>query len=230
MTFDSRVIPQGRVVDPMTGIESLGLPSALPGVYGPAAMSVPMLKTPAAADYAPLRALSNAEDGLSADPNASDLAGVVGHGAAFNGASWDRTRTASAVNVGAQSGLGALLVAGPGEWSVTAERTDALPFSVSRPAAAGRHVLRALQLMTWATTASATAAQVFRVRDGAAGVGPILWAGLAPFRGSILIQAIVSGLSIVGSPNTPMTFELDAGPGAPLGPQLVLTMSGYTAA
>lgn len=165
-----------------------------------------------AADAAPVAALPS-------------LVGGVARTTGFNGASWDRVRTASAANVGAQSGQGALLATGPGEWSVSDRQTGGvgLVTVATRPAVPGaRHVCRGLSCFVVDPTALST--QEFVLRDGLPGVGTVLWRGFTLG----LTTIVISGLNIVGSVGTAMTLEAV---GASLDATTITaaTLIGYTA-
>lgn len=123
-------------------------------------------------------------------------------------------RVASAEFVSALSGQGAQLVAEPGEWAVNSEPAVSTQASASRAAggAGVRHVCRSLH---FSLNAVAAQANIYaRVRDGASGAGTILWSQcvVAPAGGYVSIT--LSGLNIVGSANTAMTFEFSAAPTA----------------
>ena len=128
----------------------------------------------------------------------------------------------------AQSPNGAMLVAHPGEWSVSHEPAAGAVATVTMPAVPGsRHVCRALAACMTADGAPATAALFVRLLDGASGVGTILWSGV--LRGGANSNGVIalSGLNIVGSVNTDMTLEFSAAPDA--GHNQTVSLTGYTA-
>lgn len=129
-----------------------------------------------------------------------------------NGNTYDANKSLSAANVAAFSGIGGLVSAGPGEWAVSIEAAVSAQATVTRAAggAGVRHVCRSLHF-----SLAAVAAQTIiyaRVRDGAAGAGTILWSqGVVVPAGSNFTVAL-SGLNLVGSANTAMTFEWSGAP------------------
>lgn len=134
----------------------------------------------------------------------------MAHLLAFNGATWDRVRTNSAsVLAGTTQPFGGL-VAEPGEWAVNSEpAVNTLATATRAAGAAGvRHVCRSLHF-----SLNAVAAQTniyCRVRDGASGAGTILWSQAVALPAGGLYSIALSGLNIVGSPATAMTFEWSA--------------------
>jgi hypothetical protein len=87
-------------------------------------------------------------------------------------------------------------------------------------AAAGvgvKNVCMGLTAVVYCGAVAGTAAivQVF-VRDGASGAGTILWAAnlVVPSAANQVSQVIVTGLWLVGSPNTALTVEFNGAPGA----------------
>lgn len=142
----------------------------------------------------------------------------------WNGAAFDRLRTASAANLSAASGIGAQLAVGPGEWAVVNEGAAGVRATVTRAAVAGtRHVCRSIAVSVGAVNAQGIL--FARLRDGASGAGAILWSRAFVLAAGTSAGAEVSGLNIVGSVNTAMTLEFDVAPAA--GNFQVVAMSGY---
>jgi hypothetical protein len=136
----------------------------------------------------------------------------VMHANLWNGATYDRHYSASAANLAAESAKGAAIVTGPGNWTITSAPAVGNKATATQAAGAAgvRHVLTSIN-----ASINATAAQVplvIVVRDGATGVGTILWqdrlsAPATPFADS---RVSLSGLNIVGSAATAMTVEFTA--------------------
>ena len=98
----------------------------------------------------------------------------------------------------------------PGYWSINHTPAAATQATITKAAVAGtRHVCKTIT----ATIACAGTAQTplaVYLRDGATGVGTILWSAKvsAPANTSQILQ--ITGLSVVGSVNTAMTLEFAA--------------------
>lgn len=105
------------------------------------------------------------------------------------------------------------LVTSPGEWTLTNAPSVSTQATATRAAggATVRHVLKSIQASLQAVVAQA-APVVAVVRDGATGVGTILWQDrlIAPAGFNAVIS--IDGLNIVGSLNTAMTVEFTAAP------------------
>lgn len=100
----------------------------------------------------------------------------------------------------------------PLEWTILhAPAANTVATATKLAGGAGvRHVLRSLVANTQLVSAAnftAAAPVYWVVRDGASGVGTILYQGFST-------AAVVSGLNIVGSENTAMTVEFTVAPGA----------------
>jgi hypothetical protein len=142
----------------------------------------------------------------TANPTTSGLAAFL---MAWNGAFWDRARSASAAILAAFSAVGAQLAVGPGNWS-QASVPGAAALATSTRAAGGagvRHVCTSIST-TFSTGATAQAAQLSLIlRDGASGAGPQLWAKSMILPANAIWNVDISGLNIVGSANAAMTLE-----------------------
>lgn len=117
-----------------------------------------------------------------------------------------------------------LVAAPPLQWGIVSAPAANVVASATKAAggAGVRHVLQSLVANTIVlTAANFTANQpvYFVVRDGAAGVGTIIYQGA--FTGALL-----SGLSLLGSVNTAMTVEFTVAPG--LTNFEVVAASGYS--
>lgn len=140
-------------------------------------------------------------------------------------------RGASAPNTAVSNGSGVAQVVEPGHWLLRGlDGGGTSPASITRGAVAGtRHVLRTISACYLCQTASAVGTLgLFVVRDGATGAGTILWEAylqVSPLAGS-RDRLELSGLSIVGSVNTPMTVEFTA---MTLGFQQSISATGYEA-
>jgi hypothetical protein len=139
---------------------------------------------------------------------------VMSRGSLFDGTNWDRWRMASSIDLAAVSGQGAGLVNGPGQRAAFQTPAAATQATCNFAAIAGaRNICKSI---TWAVEAIIAQGDLTLVlRDGATGVGAILWAMRA---GSYVIGTSgnysISGLDIVGSVNTAMTLEFTAAPAA----------------
>lgn len=109
------------------------------------------------------------------------------------------------------SGDGAEICTEPGYQSIVSTPAAATQATVTAPALTGngRHVCKAISA---AIAAGATAQTPIRavLRDGATGVGTILWSKKLSAPVNQCASVDLSGLSIVGSPNTAMTLEFVA--------------------
>lgn len=136
----------------------------------------------------------------------------------FNGVSgWDRTREASAVNLIAQSGIGAALVTPPGQWYTTSlPATSALATATRAAGGAGiRHVYMACSLAAAAGGTAPTTGVSLQglVRDSASGGAPTIDTailGVQAVSGSSAPTFFPSQRSVAGSIATAMTAELNA--------------------
>lgn len=160
-------------------------------------------------------ATTNADALGTGNPGLLELGLMYG----FNGATWDRLRTAAGINVAALSGLGALLTLTPGEWGLSADPGANVVATATRAGVAGvRQVARSITC-TLVAGAVAPAAQsvLFVLRDGLSGVGAILWQGrisMEAVAGKSPSPLIIGGLNLVGSPGNAMTIEATVAAGA----------------
>lgn len=131
-----------------------------------------------------------------------------------NGASLSRQQSASAANVAAQSGEGAALTTGPGEWQINQAPAAATQATATRAAggAGVRNVLRSITVSVGCVALQAPLGVV--VRDGASGAGTIIWRALLGGVAGEVDTITLTGLNIVGSDNTAMTVETLAAPAA----------------
>lgn len=155
------------------------------------------------------------------------LAGTVSRMQVFNDAGWDRVRSPSAAVLGARSSFGAVMTSRPGDWSIEHRPAVSTLATVTRAAGAAgvRHVCTSI----FATLAPVAAQGPIYVllRDGAAGVGPVLWSAVMMSTVGFTADAILSGLNIVGSAATAMTLEFSA---APVATNFqAVSMTGYDA-
>lgn len=125
---------------------------------------------------------------------------------------------------------GVLVITRPGEWS-QANLPGLAAQSTTTKAAGGagvRHVCTGISC-TFSTAATAQSGSMdFVLRDGATGVGTILWGQRFLLDVNKNIQWSLSGLNIVGSVNTAMTLEMVAAGAA--GSVGSVTLTGYDAA
>jgi hypothetical protein len=121
---------------------------------------------------------------------------------------------ASALAQGTQPVSNVELTTDPGEWTLTNAPAAATAASATRALTAGvRHILKSLQFSLMGVAAQA-APILCVVRDGATGVGTILWQDklVAPIGFSDRIS--VAGLNIVGTAGNAMTVETTTAPAA----------------
>jgi hypothetical protein len=173
--------------------------------------------------------LSDGQD-FTFDPGAGvGLTQAFGMGFTGVTGEYDRHRVASATNIATFRSKGAPLVTPPGEWTINSEPAANTTATATRAAggAGVRHVLKSINASLIGVAAIAAPISVV-VRDGATGVGAILWSDklFAAAAGSRDRVTLV-GLNIVGTANTAMTVEFTAGPGATNFE--VLSATGYDA-
>lgn len=133
----------------------------------------------------------------------------------FDGVDWDRLYSASADNLAAFLSTGAALVSAPGDWAIQNQPAAATQATITRAAGAAgvRHVCTSISASLGAVAANGT--QILNLRDGASGVGTILWSTrLGPLVIGTSVDVQIGGLNIVGSAATAMTLEFAAAPGA----------------
>jgi hypothetical protein len=154
--------------------------------------------------------------GAGVPPIGASISQAAGIGFTGVTGTYDRYRVASATNVGATSSKGAQLATAPGEWTLNSEPAANTTATATRAAggAGVRHVLTSVNASLIGVAAIAAPISVV-VRDGATGVGAILWRDklFTPAAGS-RDRLTISGLNIVGSVNTAITVEFTGGPGA----------------
>jgi hypothetical protein len=139
---------------------------------------------------------------------------AVSLGMLWNGATFDRLRSVSAANLAAQSGLGAALVAPPGQWSVQHSPAVGAVATISRVAggAGVRNVCTGFGFGFSSGVAVAAQVMVVNLRDGASGAGAILKSWLFSLAAAIIppFGIEVAGVEIPGTANTAMTLEFTA--------------------
>jgi len=114
---------------------------------------------------------------------------------------------------------GALLVSEPGAWAVTHAPAANTQASASKAAGGANvcHVCTAVSArIVGGTTAPAAVTATLNLRDGASGAGNVLQSWTLALAGAIAAkdEVVLTGLRIVGSPNTAMTLEFAAAGGA----------------
>lgn len=143
-----------------------------------------------------------------------------------------QSKMASALNLAAQSGSGAALVAPPGQWSGFSAPAVNVQATVSRAAggAGVRHVATGLFVTAGGGTVAPAVVDVQpTLRDGASGVGTQLTlksVGVPAVAGTHASDA-TSPLNLPGSAATAMTAEFTAAGGANVFESVVIT--GYDA-
>lgn len=155
---------------------------------------------------------------------------TMARGQLFNGAAisaWNRSRDASAPNLGSNAGTGVQIVSGAGEWALNDQPAAATQATVTRPAAGAgnRNVCKSITVSIAAVAAQAPI--VFNLRDGASGAGTILWSVTLIAPAGSGRDVVLTGLNIVGSEDTDMTLESAA---APAGTNFAnVSLTGFTA-
>lgn len=126
---------------------------------------------------------------------------------------------------------GALFVSGPGNWSVTHDPALNTQATITKAGVAGKsHVCTSITATLANTAAAATPILKVYLRDGASGVGAIIWsanisASANPPGTSGNIH--LSGLNIVGTAGNAMTLEFSGAGGA--NTQENVSLTGYDA-
>lgn len=105
------------------------------------------------------------------------------------------------------AGDGVELATEPGHLSVTHEPAAATQATIGKAAVAGvRHICKEISASIAAAATAQTPISV-RLRDGATGAGTILWSMMLSAPANQCASVALTGLSIVGTPNTAMTLE-----------------------
>jgi hypothetical protein len=165
-------------------------------------------------------------DGVAVSATNTDLL-TIARNTLFDGNDWDRSYSASGANLGTLNSTGAALTALPGNWSVTNAPAATTQATITRAGVAGKRLV----CTSIAAAVSAVAAQgplVLVLRDGASGVGAILWSvNLGGFVIGTGGSFSIDSLNIVGTAGNSMTLEFTAAPAATNFETVALT--GYDA-
>lgn len=150
----------------------------------------------------------------------------------FNGANFDRGRSASALNLASLSTLGVSLADAPGDWTAVSAPAAGIAASASRVAGGVgvRHLLTATSFGFSSQAALAAVATVqVNIRDGATGAGTVLKSYVFDLPAAIVapVHIELSGLHVVGSAATAMTVEFAA---AVAGLRTYANLTGHDAA
>lgn len=195
----------GEVFDISTSIAARAMFTNA-GVYGydasfdDGSMSVAMVSVPTG--------------GLSAALNyLGTLAVTYGHSSTGNAPL--RIHVGDGPNVSAASSSNSLMVQPPGEWSLTHAPAADTVATVTRgaPGAGAYNVIKSITADLTAV-AAITAPLTLVVRDGASGVGAIIWSRRLTAPAGETKSVEMDGLNIVGSEDTALTVEFTAAPGA----------------
>lgn len=134
-----------------------------------------------------------------------------------DGATGAQFSEATAVKLGAMTAMCSQLVAPPGEWAINSAPAAGTQASVTRAAggAGVRHVAKAVAI-TLASTGLLPTVATFTVslRDGPSGGGAILMTWVIRVDAAInknYAPITMCGLNVVGSADTAMTIEFNAG-------------------
>lgn len=123
---------------------------------------------------------------------------------------------------------GALFVSGPGNWSVTSDPAVNTQATVTRAGVVGvSHVCTSIGLCLSNSGAAASAIVKAYLRDGASGVGAVLWSANIIAGPGFGDYVHISGLNIVGTAGNAMTLEFAAAGGA--NTQENVSLTGYDA-
>jgi len=119
--------------------------------------------------------------------------------------------TATPVVIASLSANGALSTVLPGNWGISSNPGGDNLATVSRSAGAAgvRHVANCVSVTWINNTASGPLGETVAIRDGATGVGTILWQNVLSATSSAGSSTVLNfcGLNLVGSPATAMTIE-----------------------
>lgn len=162
-------------------------------------------------------------------PFLSAGAGVAGLGVSILGQPIQvlPANVASAAAQGTQPTTNVQLTTDPGEWTITSSPIAATVASATRAAVAGvRHILKSINASLMAVAVQA-APVIVVVRDGATGVGTILWQDklVAPL--GFPDRLSLSDLNIAGTTGNALTVEFTSAPAATN--FVTLSASGYDA-
>ena len=125
-------------------------------------------------------------------------------------------RTSSAVNLTAFPSLGVLLAEKGSRWTIAASQAAGAISSASRPAGGPgvRHVVDCITFSAASSTAPLPSVVYLSIRDGASGTGGYLWMYVLAIPGTVgqsIPPHTACGLNLIGSANTAITAEFNAG-------------------
>lgn len=171
-----------------------------------------------------IRSGSSAADGIAT--NATGNLHVLAHPELFNGTTFDRARSASAASQSAASMTGAAQIAPVGNWSVVDFPATGVAATVTRAAggAGVRHICTGITATISGAAAAATGLIRVDILDGAA----VMFSAVLSAVANTTSILHLTGLALVGTANTAMTFQFGAGGGA--GTQESITGYGYDVA
>ena len=142
----------------------------------------------------------------------------------YSGQGWDRQRSVSLTNFPASgtltgvNSIGAQVTEKGSRWVVNSHPATSSQATASIAAEASvRHVVDCVTFSAAAGGAVTATNRFLSLRDGATGAGTVLiqWVGATPTAAAAGVQEIspqtYCGLNLVGTTNTAMTFEFDAG-------------------
>ena len=139
--------------------------------------------------------------------------------------------TTAPTGIAGQSANGALGVALPGNWSISNAPAAGTQATSSRAAGAAgvRHVVNCITASFVNNTNAGAQSTTLVIRDGASGVGTIIWQTLLSTTGNggSFDRVALCGLNITGSAATAMTVEFTAAP--PATETEIVQLSGYDA-
>lgn len=132
----------------------------------------------------------------------------------FNGATYDRARSASATNLTTSPNVGELTYEKGARWTVASNSGAGSLGSASKAAGAAgvRHVVDCISFSASVAGSAPTATTLrFDIRDGASGAGTVIWSFAIEIPATTTFQSViphsVCGLNFIGSAATAMTAE-----------------------
>jgi hypothetical protein len=158
-------------------------------------------------EFAPLT-ITLAADGY--DGELENALSVAGYGYLFNGTLYDRMRASSAQTQDNEGPVGALLVAQAAERTAFHSPAVGVRAVATQAAVAGAmHICRSITASIVAGAAAQGQLQVV-LRDGATGVGTILWSDNVACPAAESDRITIAGMNISGTPGNAMTLEFVA--------------------
>jgi hypothetical protein len=221
------VMPTGTSANQIQGTNATGTPPVgNPLMVGWDGTNSRLLKTDSAGDLATVAAVADA-DGIANNPAGQTVSpsGTSGpleiNNHIFNGATWDRQRSASSTNypasttLTARNSIGVQLAEKGSRWAVNSAPAAGTVASASIALEAGvKHVLDTVCFSSGSAVAPVLTSLQVNIRDGATGAGTVLMSfevEIPAATGQDTPPICISGLNLVGTAGTAMTVEWSAG-------------------